>query len=129
MVAVLFIVFLGCVMLRMPIAFSLGFSSFVYIAASPIPLSIIPERMFTGIDSFVILCVPGFILAGNLMNVGGITERIIKFCMAVVAISAAGLALSNVGASMVFAGISGHCGVGRGQHRHDHDPGHGETRL
>ena len=107
MVAVLFIVFLGCVMLRMPIAFSLGFSSFVYIAASDIPLSIIPERMFSGIDSFVILCVPGFILAGNLMNVGGITERIIKFCMAVVGHIRGGLALSNVGASMVFAGISG----------------------
>lgn len=107
MVIVLFAVFLGCVMLRMPIAFSLGFSSFVYIAASPIPLSIIPERMFSGIDSFVILCVPGFILAGNLMNVGGITERIIKFCLAVVGHIRGGLALSNVGASMVFAGISG----------------------
>lgn len=107
MVAVLFIVFLSCVMLRMPIAFSLGFSSFVYIAASDIPLSIIPERMFSGIDSFVILCVPGFILAGNLMNVGGITERIIKFCLALVGHIRGGLALSNVGASMVFAGISG----------------------
>ena len=89
MVAVLFIVFLGCVMLRMPIAFSLGFSSFVYIAASDIPLSIIPERMFSGIDSFVILCVPGFILAGNLMNVGGITERISSFAWPWSAISAA----------------------------------------
>ena len=107
MVAALFIVFLGCVALRMPIAFSLGFSSFVYIAASDIPLSIIPERMFSGIDSFVILCVPGFILAGNLMNVGGITERIIKFCMALLGHIRGGLALANVGASMVFAGISG----------------------
>ena len=107
MVYVLFAVFLGCVMLRMPIAFSLGFSSFVYIAFSDIPLSIIPERMFSGIDSFVILCVPGFILAGNLMNVGGITERIIKFCLAIVGHIRGGLALANVGASMVFAGISG----------------------
>jgi tripartite ATP-independent transporter DctM subunit len=107
MVVVLFVVFLGCVMLRMPIAFSLGFSSFVYIAASDIPLSIIPERMFSGIDTFVILCVPGFILAGNLMNVGGITERIIKFCLALVGPVRGALALANVGASLVFAGISG----------------------
>lgn len=107
MVAVLFIVFLGCIVLRMPIAFSLGFSSFVYIAASDIPLSIIPERMFSGIDSFVILCVPGFILAGNLMNVGGITDRIIHFCMALVGHIRGGLGVANVGASMVFAGISG----------------------
>lgn len=107
MVAILFIVFLGCIALRMPIAFSLGFSSFVYIAASDIPLSIIPERMFSGIDSFVILCVPGFILAGNLMNVGGITDRIIHFCMALVGHIRGGLGVANVGASMVFAGISG----------------------
>ncbi len=107
MVAVLFVVFLGCIMLRMPIAFSLGFSSFVYIAASDIPLSIIPERMFSGIDSFVILCVPGFILAGNLMNVGGITDRIIHFCMALMGHVRGGLGLANVGSSMVFAGISG----------------------
>ena len=107
MVATLFIVFLGCIALRMPIAFSLGFSSFVYIAASDIPLSIIPERMFSGIDSFVILCVPGFILAGNLMNVGGITDRIIHFCMALVGHIRGGLGVANVGASMVFAGISG----------------------
>ncbi len=107
MAATLFTVFLGCIALRMPIAFSLGFSSFVYIAASDIPLSIIPERMFSGIDSFVILCVPGFILAGNLMNVGGITDRIIHFCMALVGHIRGGLGVANVGASMVFAGISG----------------------
>ena len=107
MVATLFIVFLGCIALRMPIAFSLGFSSFVYIAASDIPLSIIPERMFSGIDSFVILCVPGFILAGNLMNDGGITDLIIHFCMALVGHIRGGLGVANVGASMVFAGISG----------------------
>ena len=63
--------------------------------------------MFSGIDSFVILCVPGFILAGNLMNVGGITDRIIHFCMALVGHIRGGLGVANVGASMVFAGISG----------------------
>ena len=107
MVVVLFVVFLACIVLRMPIAFSLGFSSFIYIVFSDIPLSILPERMFSGIDSFVILCVPGFILAGNLMNVGGITDRIIHFCMALIGHVRGGLGLANVGSSMVFAGISG----------------------
>ena len=107
MVVVLFVVFLACIVLRMPIAFSLGFSSFIYILFSDIPLSIPPERMFSGIDSFVILCVPGFILAGNLMNVGGITDRIIHFCMALIGHVRGGLGLANVGSSMVFAGISG----------------------
>jgi tripartite ATP-independent transporter DctM subunit len=107
MVIVLFVVFLACIALRMPIAFSLGFSSFIYILFSDIPLSILPERMFSGIDSFVILCVPGFILAGNLMNVGGITDRIIHFCMALIGHVRGGLGLANVGSSMVFAGISG----------------------
>ena len=107
MVVVLFVVFLACIVLRMPIAFSLGFSSFIYILFSDIPLSILPERMFSGIDSFVILCVPGFILAGNLMNVGGITDRIIHFCMALIGHVRGGLGLANVGSSMVFAGISG----------------------
>ena len=107
MVVVLFVVFLACIVLRMPIAFSLGFSSFIYILFSDIPLSILPERMFSGIDSFVILCVPGFILAGNLMNIGGITDRIIHFCMALIGHVRGGLGLANVGSSMVFAGISG----------------------
>ena len=107
MVVVLFVVFLACIVLRMPIAFSLGFSSFIYILFSDIPHSILPERMFSGIDSFVILCVPGFILAGNLMNVGGITDRIIHFCMALIGHVRGGLGLANVGSSMVFAGISG----------------------
>ena len=106
MVTVLFVVFLGCVMLRMPIAFSLGFSSFVYIAASPIPLSIIPERMFTGIDSFVILCVPGFILAGNLMNEGGITRDLVRFARQLLARIYAALPSVDVADALVQADVA-----------------------
>lgn len=90
-----------------PIAFALGLSSLVYLMFTDIPINIIPQRMFSGIDSFVLLCVPGFVLAGNLMNMGGITHRIIDFCMAVVGHIRGGLALANVGACMLFAGISG----------------------
>lgn len=107
MTLLLFTVLAILLALGTPIAFSLGLSSLVYLLFTDIPLNIIPQRMFSGIDSFVLLCVPGFILAGNLMNSGGITERIIGFCLAVVGHIRGGLAIANVGASMIFAGISG----------------------
>jgi tripartite ATP-independent transporter DctM subunit len=93
--------------LGFPIAFSLGIASFVYVAISDIPIVIIPQKMYAGIDVFILLCVPGFILAGNLMNSSGITEKIIKFCNTIVGHIRGGLGLANVGASMLFAGISG----------------------
>ncbi len=103
----LFISFLILIFLGVPIAFSLGLSSFLYLILADIPLNIIPQKMFGGINSFVLLCIPGFILAGNLMNAGGITERIIKFTNHLVGHIRGGLGLANVGSSMGFAGISG----------------------
>lgn len=107
MTLILFGIFLVCIIIGVPVAFAMGLSSLAYILFSDIPLNIIPQRMFSGIDSFIILCVPGFILAGNLMNQGGITEKIVGFCNAVVGHVRGGLGLANIGASMVFAGISG----------------------
>jgi C4-dicarboxylate transporter, DctM subunit len=63
--------------------------------------------MFAGMDVFVLLCIPGFILAGNLMNAGGITERIVRLANALVGWARGGLGLTNVAASMLFGGISG----------------------
>jgi C4-dicarboxylate transporter, DctM subunit len=63
--------------------------------------------MYAGIDVFVLLSIPGFILAGNLMNASGITGRIIAFCNAILGHIRGGLGLANVGASMLFGGISG----------------------
>lgn len=107
MILLLFTVFIVCLLLGVPVAFSLGLSSLAYILAADIPLNIIPQRMFSGIDSFVLLCIPGFILAGNLMNTGGITQKIIGFCKAAVGHIRGGLGLADVGACMVFSGISG----------------------
>jgi tripartite ATP-independent transporter DctM subunit len=89
------------------VAFSLGLSSLVYLAGAGIPLTVIPQRMFAGVNSFTLLCVPGFILAGNLMNQGGISDRIVRFSNALVGHVRGGLALANVVDSMVFAGVSG----------------------
>ncbi len=94
-------------LLRFPIAFSLGLSCLIYLLAAGIPLIVIPMKLYSGIDVFVLLSIPGFIMAGNLMNQGGLTEKIIDFCNRLVGHIRGGLALANIAASMLFAGISG----------------------
>jgi len=103
----LFLSFVVLLLLGFPVAFSLGVSSLFYLLVKGVPLSIIPQKMYSGIDSFVLLCIPAFIVAGNLMNTAGITRRIINFSNAIVGHIRGGLALANVAASMIFAGISG----------------------
>lgn len=107
MIFVLIVVFLVCLLLRFPIAFSLGFACLVYVLFKGLPLVIMPLKMYSGIDVFVLLSIPGFILAGNLMNRGGLTEKIITFCNHLLGHIRGGLSLANIGASMLFAGISG----------------------
>ncbi|WP_188456260.1 TRAP transporter large permease [Virgibacillus oceani] len=107
MALILFLSFLVMIFIGVPIAFSLGLASLIYLLLGDISLTIIPQKMFEGINSFTLLCIPGFILAGNLMNAGGITRRIIDFTNNVVGHIRGGLGLANVGASMGFAGISG----------------------
>ncbi len=107
MILALFAVFVVLLFLGLPIAFCLGISSAVYLWLADIPLIIIPQKMYSGMDVFVLLCIPGFILAGNLMNRGGITDRIVGFCNALVGHIRGGLGLANIVASMIFAGISG----------------------
>ena len=107
MIWLLFIVLLGCLILRVPIAFSLGMACLVYVLVKGIPAVVIPMKMYSGIDVFVLLSIPGFIIAGNLMNHGGLTEKIIGFCNKLLGHIRGGLALANIGASMLFAGITG----------------------
>ena len=90
-----------------PVAATLGLSSVAYILWNGMPLVTLPQKMYSGIDVFVLLCIPGFILAGNLMNAGGITQRIVRLANALVGWMRGGLGLTNVGASMLFGGISG----------------------
>lgn len=107
MIWVLFIVFFALLFLGFPIAFALGLSVLSYLLVADISLTIIPIKMYSGIDVFVLLSIPGFILAGNLMNHCGMTDRIIAFCNHLVGHIRGGLGLANIGASMIFAGISG----------------------
>ncbi|WP_029064292.1 TRAP transporter large permease [Labrenzia sp. DG1229] len=106
-VFVLFAVFVGSLVIGIPVAIALGLSSLSYLLVSGIPLVVIPQKVYAGIDVFVLLSIPGFILAGNLMNNGGITERIIRFANALVGWVRGGLGLTNIGASMLFGGITG----------------------
>ncbi len=107
MIWILFTTFFILLLFGVPIAFALGMSSLVYILIVDIPLTIIPLKMYSGIDVFVLLSIPGFIMAGNLMNYGGMTDRIITFSNNLVGHIRGGLGLANIGASMIFAGISG----------------------
>ncbi|WP_163578224.1 TRAP transporter large permease [Halomonas faecis] len=106
-VTLLFMTFLVLLLVGVPIAFSLGIASLAYLLLEGISLTIVPQRMYAGIDTFVLLCIPGFVLAGNLMNVGNITEHIVRFCNALMGHIRGGLGLANVGGSMIFGGISG----------------------
>ena len=99
--------FLVTLLWGMPVAVVLGVASAVYLLAADMPLTVIPQKMFSGMDSFVLLSIPAFVLAGNLMNGGGITDRILRFSNSIVGHFRGGLAQTNIVGSMIFAGISG----------------------
>jgi tripartite ATP-independent transporter DctM subunit len=107
MVTALFLTFAILLILGAPVGIALGGASAVYLVGSDIDLAVVPQFMYAGMDSFVLLCIPGFVLAGNLMNGGGITDQIVLFSNRLVGHIRGGLGLANVTGSMVFAGISG----------------------
>lgn len=100
-------VFLMTLILGFPVAFCLGITSLVALWIGDIPLTLLAQRMFTGIDSFPLMAVPFFVLAGELMNRGGTTKRLIDFANILVGRIPGGLAHTNIVASMFFGGISG----------------------
>jgi len=105
---ILFGLFAALIVIEVPVAFAMGLSAIATIAfTQPIPLSIIVQRMGTGLDSFVLIAIPLFVLAGHLLNRAGIADRIFAFAAALVGHIRGGLAHVNVVASMIFAGMSG----------------------
>lgn len=91
-----------------PLAFSIGASCITYLtAARPMFLSMMPQRIWNGVYSELMIAMPLFMLAGELMNTGGITKRIINFCMELLRPIRGGLGEVNIVASMIFGGISG----------------------
>jgi len=91
-----------------PLAFSIGASCISYLSAvRPMFLSMMPQRIWNGVYSELMIAMPLFMLAGELMNTGGITKRIINFCMELLRPIRGGLGEVNIVASMIFGGISG----------------------
>lgn len=99
---------LSFITLSVPIAVAIVIACFIGLAFfSNLPLVIIPQRMFTGLDSFPLMAVPLFILAGNIMGQGGVSKRLVKFAKSLVGNIQGGLAISCVVTSMIFAAVSG----------------------
>ena len=95
-------------LLRVPVSLSMLMASLITIAAFiDVPLMVIPQFVVHGMSKFVILAVPMFILAAEIMNAGGLTDRIFRFALACVGWMKGGLAQVNVVGSVIFAGISG----------------------
>lgn len=103
----LLLLFALLLVLGVPIALVIALASLMAMLASGSRLVLLPSRMFAGTDSFPLLAVPLFVLAGSLMNTGGITKRLVGFASNLVGWLRGGLALVNIQASMFFAGISG----------------------
>ena len=91
-----------------PLAFAIGASCITYLSIdTPMFLSMMPQRIWNGVYSELMIAMPLFMLAGELMNTGGITKRIIDFCMELLRPIRGGLGEVNIVASMIFGGISG----------------------
>jgi len=104
----LFVVMLVLFAVAVPIGWSMAIAAAVYMAFGPgIPLQGFVQRMIGGIDTFPLLAIPFFILAGNLMNTGGITDRLVTFAKTLVGHICGGLAHVVVVTNMIMAGMSG----------------------
>jgi len=105
---ILFGIFFGLMFLRVPVAFALGLACLpVYIIEPRLDAQGLVQETFNAYNSFILLAVPFFLLTANLMNVGGITDRLVRFSRALVGHFPGGLAQVNVVLSIFFAGVSG----------------------
>jgi tripartite ATP-independent transporter DctM subunit len=108
MITVMVLCFIVLVLLGVPLAFSLVLSSIIYILTSDsLPLEVVPQRMMVGLDNFTFLAVPLFLLAGELMNFGGITTRLVNFVQNLIGRVPGGMGHVTVVTNMVMAEISG----------------------
>lgn len=107
-VALMTIAFLVLVLLTTPVAFAVGVSAALALLVSGIaPMLVVPQRMASGADSFVLLAIPLFILAGAFMETGGISARLVALAKALIGHVRGGLGMVVVVGEMFFSGISG----------------------
>jgi TRAP-type C4-dicarboxylate transport system permease large subunit len=106
--AILIVSFLLMMLAGLPVAVAMAGSSLLFLVVSgTVPDVVLAQRMIAGVESFPLLAVPFFILAGNLMNVAGITGRIYNFAVALVGWMRGGLGQVNIIGSVIFSGMSG----------------------
>ena len=106
-VLILVVSFFAMIILRFPIAFAIGLSSILTTLYLGLPLQQIAQLMVKGVNVFTLMAVPFFILAGEIMGAGGISDKLIELSNALIGWVRGGLAMVNVIASMFFGGISG----------------------
>jgi tripartite ATP-independent transporter DctM subunit len=106
-ILLLFLSFFVLLVLGVPIAYSLGAASTLTIYTLDLPLTIVAQTAYQGLDSFILLSVPFFLLVGVLMNASQITERLLEFARAMFGKIRGSTAQVNVVSSMIFGGISG----------------------
>ncbi len=108
MMGLLFITIVVFFIIGMPIAFALGSGALIALLfGSDLPLMLIPQRMFFGLDSWLLMAIPLFMLAGQLMTHGGISRRLVEFTTELFGFIRGSLGFISVAASMIFAGVSG----------------------
>ena len=106
-VFIIFVVMLGLMLLSVPVAFAMGLAAVAALFLNDIPLTLVPQRLFTSLDSFPLLAIPLFIFVGEAMNTGGITVRIFNFARSLVRHITGSLGHVNVISNIIIAGMSG----------------------
>src|SRR2546429_7192101 len=105
---IIFILLVTLMLTGMPISIALGLTVLMFLfTMTSIPIEIISQRLFTGLDSFAIMAIPFFILAGNFLTHGGVARRMIRFATAIVGHMPGGLGIAGVFACALFAAVSG----------------------
>ncbi len=129
-----FVVLLLLILIDLPIVVAIGLTAVIFFVGlgQGTFLAMLPQRMYSGTTGFTLLAIPFFILAGNLMNSGGITSRIFRFAKALVGHVPGGLGQVSVISSMIFSGMSGSAvadaaGLGQIQHKAMVDNGYKPT--
>lgn len=105
--AIVLIGMIVMIVLGIPVGFAIGAASMFAISSGGYEMVVMPQKVFSGLDSFPLLAIPFFILAGNLMTHGGLNDRILDFASALVGHFRGSMAIITVVASAIFAAISG----------------------
>lgn len=122
--------FILLVILTVPIGYAIGMATLVTLVLfSNTPLALITQNAITGVDSFPLMAIPFFMLAGNLMSSGGVAKRIVNFCDTLLGWITGGLGIVTTLACMFFAAISGSAMATTSAIGGFYDPGNGGAGL